>query len=283
VKTARNKDVHRPQYRQANNNMSVSYDRQQSYRSAVYLNNAAATLLSRGDAYASLHALKGAIALMGPVVTSPACSAAPLSPVNIKETEQHLARPRTASCSCPTINVSIRNFDGTAERQSSTFDDVRSRGNVVDSGLFLRLDELDMENDDEYLYELAPAILLSNFALVHLALAPKALLDGNFLDQVLHLLDMATTILGTSNKQFDDFSDGCMLASIVVWHNICFALLLHSSSKPSADDDREEWWQQAMRKLGSLQLLAQCLSVADNDDDETASSCLYQAKPAAAA
>jgi hypothetical protein len=233
------------------------------YRSAVYLNNAATTFMARGEYQEALSTMKDALSLMETIVR-------PERAMKVYDTDKmetsengdlnrsgdatakdiqfkiHHVAQRLACCNHTTIGtilpMEILCYDGSLDSrfllmlQQQTKDSVDKQQVAVP----IRISDVLVDNttDEEMqmnLTEIAPAIMLSNYALAHLCYF-KATNNYNALDGTLRLLDMAVRVLCIHEKllclssssddddEYEDkymcFTEGCLFVALAISMNV---------------------------------------------------------------
>jgi hypothetical protein len=222
------------------------------YQSAVYLNNTAVTILSHGHCVAAMEALTDALLLLKSLaqyecessITTMQLDA--LAKSSVATAQRHLASVTTTTAS-ETLNTTDRSnlaiFSPQSQQRpplhvveyngslpSSLISFIDCNKNAPDqklcTGLAMLLEtnvDEDVE-DDRHATEIAPAIVLSNFALAHWHASLSSHCShasrqsNRTTAAALRLLDMAQSVLGVQKRTMQ-VNEGNMFLALVIVHN----------------------------------------------------------------
>jgi hypothetical protein len=226
---------------------------QYRYQSAVYLNNTAVTILSHGHCVAAMEALTDALLLLKSLaqyecessITTMQLDA--LAKSSVATAQRQLASVTTtnetrystqgSNTSSPTSEsprrppLHVMEYNGSLPSSLISF--IECGKNTMEqaavwTGVAMLLEtnvDEDVEND-RYATEIAPAIVLSNFALSHWYAAVTSHCSHSSRQSnrttaaALRLLDMAQSVLGVQKRTMQ-VNEGNMFLALVIVHNTC--------------------------------------------------------------
>jgi hypothetical protein len=228
--------------------------KQHRYQSAVYLNNTAVTILSHGNCIAAMEALTDALLLLKSLAqyeyesSTTMMQLDALAKSSVVTAQRQLATLTTAS---DTLNSTDGSNLASQTPQRPSLHVVEYNGSLPSSlissieqkwtGLAMLLETtVDDDDDDRYTTEIAPAIVLSNFALSHwyAALSSHRLHSSRQNNRTtavaLRLLDMAQSVLGIQKRTMQ-VNEGNMFLALVIVHNTYGIETMASRSNQSVD------------------------------------------------
>jgi hypothetical protein len=199
------------------------------FQSAVYLNNTAVTFMVHGEHRRAMEMLSDALMLIKSIVQSPESSLAvqknaSFAQAKVQTTQQRLARLSTKGRR-KNHEVKVVHYDGSLDT-SILLEESESDGNAdhgVGIAVVINTVSHDAQDMAEWIQETAPAIMLSNFALSHWYAARSStctMMNDDMLDGSLHILSIARTVLGVSQRTMP-VNEGNLLVAIVLAHNRC--------------------------------------------------------------
>jgi hypothetical protein len=206
----------------------IAPDYTHRFQSAVYLNNTAVTFMAHGEHRRAMETLSDALLLVKSIVQSPESAltvqkAASFAQAKVQSTQKKLARLSKGK----KINhkVKVVHYDGSLDT-SILFQESESDGDAdhcVGIAVIISNVSHDAQDLAEWIQETAPAIMLSNFALSHWYAARSStciMMNDDMLDGSLHILGIARTVLGVSQRTMP-VTEGNLLVAIVLAHNRC--------------------------------------------------------------
>jgi hypothetical protein len=235
----------------------------QRYQSAVYLNNSAVVLLSHGAFYWAMETLSDALSLIKTMVEPPDDSdltaVIPSHEIHkfvtlrVREAEQRLAqlatktpKPRTNT----TAPLTVACYDGSLSSCPllSAFGAIKS-----DSAVAITIDGSLNDEIDRCIQAIAPAIMLSNFALAHWYISfslPTTSSRESLVDGALRKLDIGQAVLGVKQRSMQ-VTEGNMFLALVLAHNICSVHQNEASCRFDVDAKRCRQQLHTLRELSS--------------------------------
>jgi hypothetical protein len=239
----------------------IALERLQRYKSAVYLNNSAVTLLSHGEHCAAMETLSDALSLIKTMVEPCGILSSheirEFACLRVRQAEQRLARLCTATPvtrNCPTttstVPLKVACYDGSLS--SCRLNDSNHKNTYA---VAITID--DSPNDElcRCIQEIAPTIMLSNFALAHLYVS----LSMPFLSLVQRecirngarrMLDIGQAVLGVPQRTMQ-VTEGNMFLALVLANNICCLHQQHESCLLDIDWKRSSQQLHTLRKLSN--------------------------------
>jgi hypothetical protein len=232
--------------------------KQYRYQSAVYLNNTAVTILSHGHCLAAMEALTHSLLLLESLAqdecenesSTTSFQLDALAKSSVATAQRQLAILTTYSSNIsakppisrrPLLQVLV--YNGSLPSNLISFIDSGKNATLEQrwTGLAVLLETTmdDDDDDDRYSTEIAPAIVLSNFALSHWYASAVSLRSRPGHNQqttaaALRLLDMAQSVLGLQKRTMQ-VNEGNMFLALVIAHNTFGIETMASRSNQSVD------------------------------------------------
>lgn len=201
------------------------------YKSVVYLNNAAVTFLSGGHVHFAQENLSDVLTIIKSLVqggeeetleTSRLCE--DFIRMAVKKTEQRLAKLDRDLLLCPSSStLSVVSFDGSLSTTTLESEICPFQQNCC---LAILIDDVSTDEILSSIQEVAPTILLSNFALTHwfeYRKKQKMQSSANHnrtADGPLRMLDLCRSVLGVEQRTMD-VTEGNLFLAIAVTNNAC--------------------------------------------------------------
>jgi hypothetical protein len=250
--------------------MLGSSERFQQYKNAVYLSNSAVALLSHGEHCAALETLSDALSLIKTMVEPSAILSSheirEFAILRVRQAEQCLARlcttaTTTKNCTTTTATVplTVACYDGSLSScplslgGATTSDDSHYRHTCA--AVAITIDDSPNDELGRCIQEIAPTIMLSNFALAHLYVSLSMPLSSLAVRQgvrngALRMLDIGQAVLGVKQRTMQ-VTEGNMFLALVLANNICCLYQQHESCPLDVDAKRSSQQLHILRKLSS--------------------------------
>jgi hypothetical protein len=249
--------------------MLGSSERLQQYKNAVYLNNSAVALLSHGEHCAALETLSDALSLIKTMVEPSAILSSheirEISILRVRQAEQCLARLCTTATNnktcttTATVPLTVTCYDGSLSScplslgGATTSDDSHFRNTCA--AVAITIDDSPNDELGRCIQEIAPTIMLSNFALAHLYVSLSMPLSSLAVRQgvrngALRMLDIGQAVLGVPQRTMQ-VTEGNMFLALVLANNICCLYQQHESCPLDVNAKRSSQQLHILRKLSS--------------------------------